>query len=684
VYVVDANLQSVFAFSRHDQRPVRLARGPVSKPAVPSSVAVNDSALYILSGNELQRWPRLVPAEVHLRLASVSESMSRVYEYLGERDILPVRRVRFEQNIERTLKQNRVILAGYPATLDRLLCQLNPGLCDGGGKIKRLPSGIDLLVPDLYSENYVDAVAVLLRGDESLGQVADKRVTSPEFAEWKSEQRLKELNESQLAREKAGSARDVKSGQYMTPVEYVRYLVPAVAGDASGTGPLKRLESVFEGLRVISLEERPPTSASARGLPGLQEPDLGTLKVQFAALLAKIDYFAPTGAPSLAKVGIAEEFIDPGHADLQSALMAQDGVQPVPAAAAPPPASIKYLIRSFQKSDHGTMVAGLIGARASGFDHGGLAPKAMLLPLRNVEPAIGEDIRRARLRGVFIFNVSAHYDVNVIPQSLRAAIEQYQDSLFIVAAGNDLVLGANSEVCRDFLVFPACWHDKKNVLVVTATTVDGDVILAASKEHKGANWSGSSVHLGAPGVGYHAPAVGNSYAPVQGSSFATPLVTATAALLYAQSVARPEPLSIKQRLIATADPEPGLAGKLVGGRLNVRRALMNLGFGVLTRSVPQPDNTTTTETERIVLEDGRITVRQPNGNDMPIQVRQLRRVHRYGNGYRIVYVDHRNQLDVLENVNFTTEQDAKFGATTEAGAVITVNLVEWADFVAPF
>ena len=683
VYVVDSKLQSVFAFSRHDQRPVRLARGPVTKPVIPSSLAVNDTALYILHGNELQRWPRLIPAEVHLRLASVSESMSRVYEYLRERDILPVRKVTFEQNIEYTLKKNRVILAGYTATLDRLLCQLNPGVCDTAGKIKLLRPGIDIWVPDLYSENYVDAIPVTLRGDESLGQVADRRVTSPEFADWKSEPRLKELNESQLARAKVESAREVRVGEYMTPVEYVRYLVPAVAGEASGTGALKRLETVFEGLRVISLEERPPSSASARRLTTLQDPDLGTLKAQFTAMLGTIDYFAPGAAPSLAKVGVAEEFIDTAHPDLQNALMAQDGIQPVPAGV-PPAAGVKYQIRSFQKSDHGTMVAGLIGARASGFDHGGLAPKAMLLPLRNVEPAIGEDIRRARLRGVFIFNISAHYDLNVIPQSLRAAIDQYQDSLFIVAAGNDLLPGVTNEVCRDFLVFPACWHDKKNVLVVTATTAAGDMVLPAGTDLKGANWSGSAVHLAAPGIGYHAPAIGSSYAPVQGSSFATPLVTASAALLFAQSVARPDPLSIKQRLIATSDPEPGFAGKLLGGRLNVRRALSNLGFGVLTRQIRQPDNTSKTETERIVLEDGRITVRQPDGNDLLLQVRQLRRVHQYGNAYRIVYVDHRNQLDVLPNVTFTTEQDAQFRATTEAGAVITVNLLEWADFVAPF
>lgn len=681
VYIVDAGHKSVFAFSRHDQRPVRLSRGPRARIANPTSLAVNEQALFVLNGNELQRWPRLIPAEVHLRITSVSEAMSLVYDYLRDRNILPVRQVRLEQNVEHTLKKNRVILAGYPASLTSLLCLLNAGLCDKSGKIKPLQPGEPLWVPDLYSENYVDAIPVTLNGRESLGQVADRRVTSEEFAGWKSEERLKELNESQLARAKVGAARDVRSGEYMTPVEYIRYLVPAVAGDASGSGPLKKLEGVFEGLKVVPLDERAPTSASGSE-PTQQEPDLKALKLQFEAMLSRIDYFSPLTTPIPTKVGVAEEFIDTSHPDLQNALMRQDGVQPVPAAL-PPASGVKYQIRSFQKPDHGTMVAGLIAARETGFEHRGLAPKAMLLSLRSPDPAIGEDIRRAMLRGIRLFNISAHYNLNVIPASLLAAIDQYPKALFIVAAGNDLVMGSNEEVCRTFLVYPACWHDKKNVLVVTATTSEGTAVLPpAGVGQLGANWSGKAVHLAAPGEGYHAPAIGSSYAPVRGSSFATPLVTATAALIYAQSVTEPEPWTIKQRLIATADPQTGLAGRVVSGRLNVRRALSDLGLGVLTRQVRGPDNTSKTEVERIVIDAGQITVRQADGEDRIIAVRKLRRVHQYGHGYRIVYVD-RDTLDVLEGASFTTEQNAQFEATREGGGMIMVNLLEWMDFVAP-
>ena len=684
VYVIDRGHRSVFAFSRYDQdpRPIRLAHNGRIPGASPNSMAVNDRALYVLHGDELERWPRLIPAEVHLRLTSRSEAMARVYGYLQERNILPVRQVTLEENIEYTLKKYRVIPGAYPSELTRILCRLNVGLCSKGQSIRILRPEAKLWVPDLYSENYVDAEPVRLDGKESLGERADRRINSKEFEGWKSEGQLRELNQSELEKSHETSARDVRTGEYMAPVEYVRYLVPAVAGDASRDGALKRLERIFEGLRVVSLEEKPPSANAADVERSAKEADLKSLKAEFDAMLEKVDYFAPSPSLVTAKVGIAEKFIDQAHPDFLNAWIAPDGmVQPTPAGGASP-AAVEYRIRSFEDTDHGTMVAGLIGARTTGFQHPGLAPHALLLLLQSTDPPIGDDIRKAVLRGVRLFNISAHYNINVIPPSLHEAIKKYPAALFIVAAGNDARLGVDEEVCGAFSVFPACWYDKPNVLVVTATNAAGDLVLPPNGSLKGANWGRKAVHLAAPGEGYHAPAVGSSYAPVRGSSFAAPLVTATAALLFSQRVT--EPAAIKERLISTADPQPGLAGKLFGGRLNIRRALSSLDFGVLSRQVRNDDNTVRTETERITIDAGQITIRDAAGADRTIPVRKLRRVHKYGSGYRIIYVDDQNALQPpVEGASFQTDKAAQFGATNENGDPIVVNLTEWADFVAP-
>jgi Subtilase family len=267
---------------------------------------------------------------------------------------------------------------------------------------------------------------------------------------------------------------------------------------------------------VVSFEERPASATAADVERNTEEVTLASLKAEFEAMLEKVDYFAPSTFFLPLKVGIAEKFIDRDHPDFLNAWMPPDGtVQPTPVGGDTPMA-VEYRIRPFDDNDHGTMVAGLIGARVTGFKYTGLAPKAMLLPLQSTDPAIGDDIRQAFLRGVRLFNISAHYNPNVIPSSLQQVIESYPTALFIVAAGNDVRLGEDKEVCGVFSVYPACWHDKKNVLVVTATNAAGDLVLPPKGSLKGANWSRKAVHLAAPGEGYHAPAVGRSYAPVRG------------------------------------------------------------------------------------------------------------------------------------------------------------------------
>ncbi len=309
-------------------------------------------------------------------------------------------------------------------------------------------------------------------------------------------------------------------------------------------------------------------------------------------MLERIGYEDPKRNDNTAKVGIAERFIDQNHPDFENAWI-PTGTNPVPAAAGGDQ-NVAYRVKeSLEDTDHGTLVAALIGARKSQFEHGGLAPRALLLSLRSVDPAIETDVREAFLRNIRIFNISAHYGAAVTPAGLQRAITRYGKALFVVAAGN-YASGATGEICAGMSVFPACWHDRKNLIVVTATRLDGATMLTPEGKLEGANWSPTAVHLAAPGEGYHAAAVGKSYAPARGTSFATPLVTAAAALLYAQNLT--DPWVIKQRLIATADPQPGLAGRVFAGRINIKRALADTGFGVLVRQTKDVQGKVVSET----------------------------------------------------------------------------------------
>ncbi len=672
VYVVDNPSQSVYAFNRQDLRQVRLTRRAGWHVGGPTSVAVNDTSLYVMFGTTLERWPRIVPAVVHLRLDRVSEAMTAIYGYLQRRDMLALRPVSLKDNVETTFQEHGILLGSFPETLEPLVCNWNSTLCHPGQKtLKPLAQGQRLLVPDLMSESYIDAVQVTLTGRQTLGQVADQRVPSPELRQWTTETRLSQLNGPELERAGATTAREVTTGDFLAPTEYVRYVIPVLPRDVAPGGELKLLEKTYEGLKILSLEDRPLVSSSAAGETGQPAPlTLTVLKDEFAQLLKSIDYVEPNWLSS-AFVGIADLVpIDSSHPDLMGAFLTANGIAAAgPGMTSPAP----YEIRSYSDGDHSTMVAGLIGARKSGFEHPGLAPKAVLLSIDGSNSAVSEAIGLAFLRGVRIFNISAHYQPNVVPDGLHDAMNRYRLALFVVATGNN-----GKEACRQVLVYPACWGALNNVIVVTATTAAGGALLPT------ANWSRKVAHLAAPGEGFHAPGVGRSYVPATGTSFATPLVTAAAAMLYAQRFT--DPWVIKQRLIATADPMPVERNRLFAGRLNIRRALGHLDrSGILSRPTGAP-----LEQEITVDPDDWITVQRAPGVTFPIYVRNLLRFHREPNGdLYFTYLDDQGELQSLVGATFPNvpatkkPQPTEFRAIPARGPSDVFDLAEWDDYVAP-
>ena len=278
------------------------------------------------------------------------------------------------------------------------------------------------------------------------------------------------------------------------------------------------------------------------------------------------------------RIGVAEDKpLDLQHPDLAGCIYGL---------AAAIPGAAPYAIRAARDdmTDHATMVAWIIAARRSGFDVTGLLPRALVVPLDGRENQIGDRIGDAASEGVRLFNISAHFGPDHQPQSLLDTIKANPRALFVVAAGNE-----NQRVCEQgYRVYPACWGNEKNVLVVTATSLDGTSVLI------GMNRSAAAVHVAAPGQGFYVAGFDRSYVPALGTSFATPVVTAAAARLFVNGAT--DPWEIKQRLIATTDPI-GSGDDLQGGLLNVKRALVGIdrpGWAVLARpDAEKPEETHT-------------------------------------------------------------------------------------------
>ena len=247
---------------------------------------------------------------------------------------------------------------------------------------------------------------------------------------------------------------------------------------------------------------------------------------------------------------------------------------------------------------HGTHVASTIVEKTNnGIGVTGLAYGAHVMPLRVLDAngngdgaTVARAIRYAVQHHAQIINLSVEFDTTVraadIPDVIGALRYAYNHGVAIV--------GASGNEGRNSVSYPAA---SKYVIAVGATTADGCL----------ADYSnfGSALALVAPGGGADAPFTDDSYdsahcnpstpprevvqetfvrSPAnfrlvgfEGTSFATPHVTAAAALLLAthRLGRRPSPAAVKARLMETARPlgPGGVNARYGAGLLDVAAAI---------------------------------------------------------------------------------------------------------------
>ena len=238
---------------------------------------------------------------------------------------------------------------------------------------------------------------------------------------------------------------------------------------------------------------------------------------------------------------------------------------------------------------HGTAVASIIGAvPADGTGFRGLAPDAVIVPVRISEQqiidgkAVGGQGSPAQFARAIDWAVEQG-DVQVINLSVvmtadndavRAAVARAIAAGVVVVAAVGNLGGPDDGNPRPFpAVYPG-------VIGVGAVTAEG--VRAAYSQH------GSYVDLVAIGDQVTAANLRSGHKSVQGTSFAAPFVSATAALIK-QRFPRLSPVQVRQRLVATADPAPGgsVSTDYGFGLLNPYRALTET-LGPQVRPAPAP------------------------------------------------------------------------------------------------
>ena len=223
---------------------------------------------------------------------------------------------------------------------------------------------------------------------------------------------------------------------------------------------------------------------------------------------------------------------------------------------------------------HGSLVAGVAAARAdNGVGLAGVGNKCRFLPL-NIYP----NTLTGNFAGIEAVVYAADHGCQVINMSWGApgGYSRFeQDAMTYAAVNRNAVLvAAAGNTNADLLFYPASYD---HVLSVSGVDNTDRKVGSATFSHR--------VDLVAPGIsiltvfGYHAGAlVDADYTAVGGTSFAAPMVAATAALLRWQF-----PLltadQVAAQLRQTTDNIDGLpanaawAGRLGTGRLNMRKAL---------------------------------------------------------------------------------------------------------------
>lgn len=214
---------------------------------------------------------------------------------------------------------------------------------------------------------------------------------------------------------------------------------------------------------------------------------------------------------------------------------------------------------------HGTHVAGIIGAIPSGLQLGGVCEHTSIAALRFIDD-VGKGTTSTAIEALnYAVLMGFHLSCNSwggpgYSRMLKRAITNaYRaNHLFVTAAGNKAI---PVDVLPEF---PAALS-LPNIITVAAT--DANDQLASFS-----NFGRRTVHLTAPGVNILSTYPPDTTARLSGTSMATPVVAAVAAMLLSVKY---QPISkVRNAILASVDKSPHLWSRVkTGGRINALKAM---------------------------------------------------------------------------------------------------------------
>lgn len=671
----------------------------------PMRLAVSEDRLFVVDAKNRAVWNLPRPTPVEIRFESSDESSTaaqiKLYRYLFEKKLLPVsaqKSLSDDETLEELLRRRKILISKLPPSgleqeknqLVQLICQFNQNFCASNAPQnaqllnKKIDTDEELVLPNLNLREYLTFGTVNLNG-RTVAARLEELIPSQSLREKYSAMTLAYKLNGRVTPADRQAFLTKTDGSITLPLMRWRTTALVPATDlANPSSPLRQLPIAHQGLRLLSKEET-TGGASSSGcvsclLNGAFAAPQSFVDVERDRRTLKNIINFPAALPDMSDItiGVAEHksTVDDKHLDffdngvsawrpltVEELSPPEEEDQPAPVAPAPPPPAptptpTPTPDRSVQPEEidtaheHGTHVAGILGARANSHAPGLLPTVQMFLVDSTRESSLITDIeqRAIMLRDIFIFNLSQEFDTDDYDDLVKIK-DQWQFQLFIASVGNDNKNFQSALATKA----PILWRLPNVIGVSALTTVEN---LSDIDIMPGANYGKRYTHLVAPGHHIYSTTPLNTYKKASGTSQAAPQVTAAAALLFKLGVR--EPKRIKARLIYTAEYLPRLQDKVWGGLLHVSRATFEPGRNLMmtytvagkVRAVtldPNPNNSI--KIREGMLDDPEATSSVSISNESIPYPHILRITSQSnGQGYRIIFLKIENGAKRLKIV----------------------------------
>ncbi|MBO4544910.1 MAG: S8 family serine peptidase [Verrucomicrobia bacterium] len=234
---------------------------------------------------------------------------------------------------------------------------------------------------------------------------------------------------------------------------------------------------------------------------------------------------------------------------------------------------------------HGTHIAGILGATGNN-DKGvaGITWNTQIMACKFMTKTTGsisgavEGMVYARKNGATILNLSwtISENIKILQDELKTL--QSRGMLVVCAAGNH-----SSDLSKK-PQYPACYSTTYQNIICVGNSTSTDT------KANNSDYSSTYVHLFAPGTGIYSTYVGSNskYTSLNGTSMATPMVTAAIAL-YMQIHPSENWKDIKNKLLNSVEKKDSLANYCsTGGRLDVGKFITGKTTPAITWNEPTP------------------------------------------------------------------------------------------------